>query len=71
MIFQEYALIERLTVMENVLSGHVRSMWISQQSFTRRFPESDIKQPMPINRVGLWDAPNKRADALSGGQRQR
>lgn len=39
MIFQEYALVERLTVMENVLwGGHVQ-FW---RSFTRRFPGSDI-----------------------------
>ncbi|MFS1461235.1 phosphonate ABC transporter ATP-binding protein [Vibrio lentus] len=71
MIFQEYALIERLTVMENVLSGRLGyvNFW---QSFTRRFPESDILAAYALlDRVGLLEHANKRADALSGGQRQR
>src|ERR1700692_2491802 len=43
MIFQEYALVERLSVMENVLSGRLGyvSFW---QSFTRQFPQSDIAE---------------------------
>lgn len=71
MIFQEYALVERLTVMENVLSGRLGyvSFW---QSFTRRFPPADIQRAYRlIDRVGLSEHASKRADALSGGQRQR
>ncbi|MDR9827916.1 phosphonate ABC transporter ATP-binding protein [Vibrio sp. FNV 38] len=71
MIFQEYALIERLTVMENVLSGRLGyvSFW---RSFLRKFPENDIHNAFALlDRVGLLSHANKRADALSGGQRQR
>jgi phosphonate transport system ATP-binding protein len=71
MIFQEYALVERLTVMENVLSGRLGyvSFW---RSFVRRFPQSDVdKAFMLLARVGLSDHADKRASALSGGQRQR
>ena len=71
MIFQEYALIERLTVMENVLSGRLGyvGFWAS---WFRRFPPTDIKQAFHfLDRVGLLGFENKRADALSGGQRQR
>jgi phosphonate transport system ATP-binding protein len=71
MIFQEYALVERLTVMENVLSGRLGyvSVW---RSFTRKFPEADIAKAFELlARVGLTDQADKRADALSGGQRQR
>jgi len=71
MIFQEYALIERLTVMENVLAGRLgyTSFWAS---WFRRFPEADIRRAIAlIDRVGLIDHIDKRADALSGGQRQR
>ncbi len=71
MIFQEYALVERLTVMENVLSGRLGYVpfW---RSFTRRFPEADIEKAFRLlARVGLTDHADKRADALSGGQRQR
>ena len=71
MIFQEYALVERLTVMENVLSGRLGYVpfW---RSFTRRFPGEDIaKAYRLLDRVGLTQHADKRADALSGGQRQR
>lgn len=71
MIFQEYALVERLSVMENVLSGRLGylSFW---QSFTRRYPQKDIDNAFDyLQRVGLIDHANKRADELSGGQRQR
>lgn len=71
MIFQEYALVERLTVMENVLSGRLGyvSFW---RSFTRHFSKKDIQEAYALlDRVGLLEHANKRADALSGGQRQR
>ncbi len=71
MIFQEYALVERLTVMENVLSGRLGYVpfW---RSFFRRFPQADIDSAFALlDRVGLSDHVDKRADALSGGQRQR
>ncbi len=71
MIFQEYALVERLTVMENVLSGRLGyvGFW---RSFLRRFPGEDVANAFRLlDRVGLMDHADKRADALSGGQRQR
>jgi len=71
MIFQEYALVERLSVMENVLSGRLGyvSFW---QSWQRRFPQADVTEAFRLlDRVGLSQFVDKRADALSGGQRQR
>jgi phosphonate transport system ATP-binding protein len=71
MIFQEYALVERLTVMENVLSGRLGyvGFW---RSFLRRFPQPDVDEAFRLlDRVGLLDMADKRADELSGGQRQR
>ncbi|MCC7282732.1 MAG: phosphonate ABC transporter ATP-binding protein [Acetobacteraceae bacterium] len=71
MIFQEYALVERLSVMENVLSGRLGyvGFWAS---WFRRFPAADIATAFRLlERVGLSDMRDKRADALSGGQRQR
>ncbi len=71
MIFQEYALVERLSVMENVLSGRLGyvGFW---RSFLRRFPQSDVDEAFRLlDRVGLSHMADKRADELSGGQRQR
>jgi phosphonate transport system ATP-binding protein len=71
MIFQEYALVERLSVMENVLSGRLGyvGFW---RSYFRRFPQADIDEAFNLlERVGLDHMADKRADELSGGQRQR
>lgn len=71
MIFQEYALVDRLTVMENVLSGHLGyiGFW---RSVLRRFPQKVINQAFVLlQEVGLEEHVDKRADELSGGQRQR
>lgn len=71
MIFQEYALIERLTVMENVLSGRLGYVGFFR-SWARRYPQSDIDEAFRLlGRVGLDHMVDKRADELSGGQRQR
>ena len=71
MIFQEFALVERLTVMENVLSGQLGRVgfW---RSYFRRFPQDAVDLAYAtLERVGLAEHVDKRADALSGGQRQR
>jgi phosphonate transport system ATP-binding protein len=71
MIFQEYALVERLSVMENVLSGRLGyvGFW---RSYMRIFPQADLDEAFRLlDRVGLADMADKRADQLSGGQRQR
>ncbi len=71
MIFQEYALVERLTVMENVLSGRLGyvGFW---RSLLRKYPQSDMDEAFRLlDRVGLLAMADKRADELSGGQRQR
>ena len=71
MIFQEFNLVERLTVMENVLTGRLGyvPLW---RAWRRRFPAEDMASAFAtLRRVGLEGMENKRADALSGGQRQR
>jgi phosphonate transport system ATP-binding protein len=71
MIFQEFNLVERLTVMENLLSGRLGSVGFFA-SLTRRYPPADISSAFALlDRVGLEGYHDKRADALSGGQRQR
>ena len=71
MIFQEYALVERLTVMENVLSGRLGyvNFW---QSLFRKYPKENVREAYRLlDRVDLMYMVDKRADELSGGQRQR
>lgn len=71
MIFQNYALVERLSVMENVLSGRLAHVgfW---RSYFRRFPAADIQLAFHLlQRVGLESSMDKRGDTLSGGQKQR
>ena len=71
MIFQEYALVERLTVMENVLSGRLGYVGFWRSLF-RKFPQADVDEAYRLlDRVGLLEMADKRADELSGGQRQR
>ncbi|MCX7138239.1 MAG: phosphonate ABC transporter ATP-binding protein [Proteobacteria bacterium] len=71
MVFQEYNLVERLTVMENLLTG--RLGYVSPlKAWFRKFPQSDIDEAFDLlNVVGLAGFANQRADSLSGGQRQR
>lgn len=71
MIFQEYNLVERLTVMENLLSGRLGyvGFW---RTYRRKYPAEDVQAAFELlDRVGLQGYENTRADALSGGQRQR
>ena len=71
MVFQEFNLVERLTVMENLLSGRLGyvSAW---KAWRRRFPASDVARAFELlDIVGLSGFANQRADSLSGGQRQR
>lgn len=71
MIFQEFNLVNRMSVMDNVLSGRLGYTG-SLRSVFRLFPRHDIEKALELlARVGLSDHVNKRADALSGGQRQR
>ena len=71
MVFQEYNLVERLSVIENLLCGRLGyvnplSAWL------RRFPPADVAQAFDLlDAVGLGAFAKQRADALSGGQRQR
>ncbi len=71
MVFQEYNLVERLTVMENVLSGTLGYV-APFKAWLRRFAPSDINEAYALlETVGLSAQAHARADALSGGQRQR
>jgi phosphonate transport system ATP-binding protein len=71
MVHQEYNLVERLSVMENVLTGRLGYVpaW---RAWLRRFPDADIQRAFALlDAVGLAEFATRRADQLSGGQRQR
>jgi phosphonate transport system ATP-binding protein len=72
MVFQEYNLVERLSVIENILCGRLGYLpfW---RVWLRRFLPQDIDRAFALlDAVGLGsDFATRRADQLSGGQRQR
>ena len=71
MVFQEYNLVERLSVIENVLCGRLGyvPVW---RAWLRKFPATDIDHAFSLlDAVGLGAFATTRADQLSGGQRQR
>jgi len=71
MIFQEFNLIERLSVIDNVLTGRLGYTGTLRSLF-RAYTKADIEQALKLlDRVGLSEHIDKRADRLSGGQRQR
>ena len=71
MVFQEYNLVERLTVMENLLTGCLGKT-SAMKAFLRKFDPADIQAAWEmLEVVGLTGFANARADSLSGGQRQR
>lgn len=71
MVFQGFNLLERLTVMENVLAGRLGYVGFPA-ALLRRYPQQDVDRAYALlQRVGLAKYVNTRADALSGGERQR
>ena len=71
MVFQEYNLVERLTVMENVLSGRLGYV-APLKAWLRQYPAADVARAFELlEAVGLASFARQRADSLSGGQRQR
>ena len=71
MVFQEYNLVERLTVMENLLCGRLGYV-PPLKAWLRKYPQQDITRAFELlDVVGLAEFVNQRADSLSGGQRQR
>ena len=70
-IFQQFNLVNRLTVLENVLVGNLSqvSPW---RSLLRSFTRAEKLQALSaLERVGILDQAHKRASSLSGGQQQR
>jgi len=71
MIFQQFNLVRRHSVLDNVLSGALGRSRLLPSLFLR-FPAEDRRLAHEaLERVGLGDRGATRADALSGGQQQR
>ena len=71
MICQAFNLVERASVLTNVLSGRLGYVnpWLS---IIHHFPKEEVDNALRnLDRVGIADLAHKRADELSGGQRQR
>lgn len=70
-IFQEYALVERSTVIRNVLNGRLGRMpgW---RALLGNVSTSDMEiARSALSDCGITDLADRRVDSLSGGQRQR
>lgn len=73
MIFQEFNLVNRLSVLTNVLCGRLSTLGFLRAA-TYRFPKADQERAVSaLLRAGLDDPElyHRRADTLSGGQKQR
>ncbi len=71
MVFQHFNLVNRSKVITNVLAG--RLGYVNPVlSVINRFPKEDLRMAMKqLDRVGIANQAQKRADELSGGQQQR
>ncbi len=71
MIFQQFNLVKRMSVLDNVLSGTLGEANVLASVF-RSFPRAERERALHnLDRVGLLDQAYQRADTLSGGQQQR
>lgn len=71
MIFQNFNLVKRRSVIENVLIGKLGRVSTFQSLF-RKFTDADIASGhRALERVGISDLSHRRAGTLSGGEQQR
>jgi phosphonate transport system ATP-binding protein len=71
MVFQQFNLVKRSSVMTNVLSGRLGYV-NSITSLLNIWSEADRQRALKaLERVGISDKASERADSLSGGQQQR
>ncbi len=71
MVFQHFNLVHRSSVLTNVLSGRLGYV-NPAMSLINRFPKNDTENAFKqLERVGIADKADSRADELSGGQQQR
>ena len=71
MVFQHYNLVDRLTVIENVLHGRLGSKSTLAGAFGHYSREEKHHAMNTLSMLGLSDHVYQRCDRLSGGQKQR
>jgi len=71
MVFQQFNLVKRSSVMTNVLSGRLGYVSPYQSLFNYFSPADHERALKNLERLGLRDKAYVRADSLSGGQQQR
>jgi len=71
MIFQQFNLVKRSSVMTNVLSGRLGYIDPSHSLVNYFSPEDRQRALASLDQVGLTEKAYVRADSLSGGQQQR
>jgi len=71
MVFQQFNLIKRRSVLTNVITGKLGSLSIID-SILEKFPKKTYDEAYKsLETVGIKDKASSRADSLSGGQQQR
>lgn len=70
-IFQQFNLVNRLTVIENVLAGNLSRLSLGRSVIRWFTPDEKARALAALEQVGILDQAYKRASALSGGQQQR
>lgn len=71
MVFQQFNLVKRSSVLTNVLSGRLGYISPYQSLFNYFSPEDQKRAMADLDQVGLAEKAHVRADSLSGGQQQR
>ncbi|WP_297634320.1 phosphonate ABC transporter ATP-binding protein [uncultured Clostridium sp.] len=71
MVFQSFNLINRTTVIKNVLTSRVPDMPIYKSALGLFSKEDKVIALEALDKVGILDKAYVRADQLSGGQQQR
>jgi phosphonate transport system ATP-binding protein len=71
MIFQQFNLAKRLSVIDNVLAGALGYQSALRSTFRAFTREERCHALINLKRVGLLEHAYKRADELSGGEQQR
>jgi phosphonate transport system ATP-binding protein len=70
-VFQQFNLVPRLSVMTNVLLGLLGQIGFVRGAFGQFSNEEKARAMQALDRVGIADQALKRGSALSGGQQQR